>query len=127
MTGGNSATLRLLPNATSPAVVTIEVTVEDGGLDENLATKSDNLSLTRQFSVTVNVPPVASPDRFKVQRDTASFLNVLQNDSDMDDTLTVVIDTAPPVGHGTVTINPDNTLQFVAALASPVRRRLRTM
>jgi subtilisin-like proprotein convertase family protein len=59
--GNSTATLSFRPAPNGYGTSTITVTVEDGGLDGNLATKGDNLTKTITFDVTVNQvndPPV---------------------------------------------------------------------
>ena len=46
--------LRFKPVADETGSVVITVTVEDGGLDNNLETSGDNLTFSRSFTVTVN-------------------------------------------------------------------------
>ena len=63
-----------------------------------------------------NRPPVANPDVAITPEDTAVNIPVLLNDTDPDnDPLVVTIATVLPT-QGTVTINPDNTLNFIPAL-----------
>jgi VCBS repeat-containing protein len=47
-------TLKFTPVADKSGIVTISVTVEDGGPDENLSTAGDNAIYSRMFEVTVN-------------------------------------------------------------------------
>lgn len=49
-----TANLRFTPLANIYGRATITVTVEDGGIDGNLATTTDNATVTRQFVVVVN-------------------------------------------------------------------------
>ena len=51
---GSTGILAFTPVADQHGTATITVTVEDGGLDNNLATPGDNASLSRSFNVTVN-------------------------------------------------------------------------
>jgi hypothetical protein len=50
----STGTLQFTPTADQNGTATITVTVEDGGLDNNLATPGDNASTSRKFDVTVN-------------------------------------------------------------------------
>lgn len=59
--GNPTATLSIRPALNGYGTAAITVTVEDGGLDANLATKGDNLTKVVTFNVTVNQvndPPV---------------------------------------------------------------------
>ncbi|MCH2183775.1 MAG: Ig-like domain-containing protein, partial [Mariniblastus sp.] len=59
-----SGTLRFRPVPEETGSVVITVTVEDGGLDDDLSTPGDNLSFSRNFTVTVNAgndPPTLDP------------------------------------------------------------------
>ena len=51
---GSTGSLAFTPVADQHGTATITVTVEDGGLDNNLTTLGDNASLSRSFNVTVN-------------------------------------------------------------------------
>ncbi|MCS5584945.1 MAG: dockerin type I domain-containing protein, partial [Pseudomonadales bacterium] len=53
MHGETTGTLKLTPALHVSGESTVTVTVEDGGLDNNLATTADNLSVTTDFVVTV--------------------------------------------------------------------------
>ena len=62
-TSANPAgTLSFTPFANQNGIATITVTVEDGGLDNDLATPGDNATVVRTF--TVNVAPVNDPGAF---------------------------------------------------------------
>ncbi|MFO0940711.1 MAG: Ig-like domain-containing protein [Pirellulales bacterium] len=50
----STARLTLTPSADLSGQVVIDVAVEDGGLDNDLATKADNLTTKRQFTISVN-------------------------------------------------------------------------
>ena len=80
-----------------------------------MSTPADNLTITRQFLVTANVPPVAGDDLFRILKNQPATLNVLDNDVDVSDTLTVVISQAPAVDQGTVQVNGNGTLLFTPA------------
>ncbi|MDB5385108.1 MAG: hypothetical protein JWM11_754 [Planctomycetaceae bacterium] len=60
--GNTTASLLFRPAPNASGTATISVTVEDGGLDGNLATIGDNLTTTESFLVTVN--PVNDPPVF---------------------------------------------------------------
>ena len=63
-TPDSTGTVRFTPVADQSGNVTISVTVEDGGLDGDLATAADNLTFTRSFLVTVtavNDAPTLNP------------------------------------------------------------------
>lgn len=63
----------------------------------------------------VNDPPVAVDDEIATAEETPVTVDVLANDSDVDgDTLTLVGVSQPE--HGSVTINPDNTLTYTPTL-----------
>ena len=49
-----TGSLRFTPVADASGIATITVTVEDGGLDADLSTVSDNATFSRTFEVTVN-------------------------------------------------------------------------
>ena len=60
----DTGTLAIVPNPDRFGNTRVRVTVEDGGLDNDLNTPADNLSLTRTFIVRVqpvNDPPTLSP------------------------------------------------------------------
>lgn len=74
-----TGTLQFTPIADQSGVTTITVTVEDGGLDLDLATTADNATFSRTFDVTVN--PVNDPPtladysvRLEHSQTSASFL-----------------------------------------------------
>ena len=76
------------PDRFGTAIIT--VTVEDAGMDLNLATPNDNGVTIRQFQVTVqavNDPPYARDDDFDVAINQPIVLDVLANDTDIDDPL----------------------------------------
>jgi VCBS repeat-containing protein len=79
----------------------------DGGADSNTAT----VSLT---VVAVNDAPVANPDSYSTDEDTALNVTapgVLGNDTDVEgDPLTAVLDTG--VTHGTLTLNGDGSFDY---------------
>ncbi|QDT05605.1 Matrixin [Rubripirellula lacrimiformis] len=64
-----AGSLTLLPNPDGAGTVTITVTVEDAGLDNDLSTTADNLTMTQTFDVfvaAVNDAPTTSPDLISV-------------------------------------------------------------
>ncbi len=83
-------------------IYTVTITADDGF--------GGTVSSTFSWTVT-NPPPVANDDGpIAVTEDTPLDIDVLANDNDPDgDTLTVTLATA---GNGTVTINPDGTLNY---------------
>ena len=86
-------------NATpSPLTRTVSFTVRDGTLNSNTVTR--NIAITP-----VNDPPTVVNDPVTTPEETAIVINVLANDTDMDDTIdptTVTIVTAPANGTATV-------------------------
>jgi uncharacterized delta-60 repeat protein len=63
-TPNSTASLAFLPQPNQSGTAIISVTVEDGGLDNDLATSIDNSLFTRSFTVTVisiNDPPTLDP------------------------------------------------------------------
>jgi hypothetical protein len=61
----------------------------------------------------INDPPVAVNDAGTTDQDVPITIPVLGNDTDVDgDTLTVISITSPPQPHGTVVINPDQTVTY---------------
>lgn len=63
--GTTVGTINYTPVANQSGSTTVTVTVEDGGLDDNLATSGDNLTVSRTFTVVVNPldddPPTVDP------------------------------------------------------------------
>jgi hypothetical protein len=51
--GSDVGTLNFTPIAMQDGDVTITVTIEDGGLDNDLSTATDNLTVTRDFDITI--------------------------------------------------------------------------
>ncbi|MGC6443702.1 MAG: FG-GAP repeat domain-containing protein, partial [Rubripirellula sp.] len=74
-----TGTLKFTPVAEQSGVTTITVTVEDGGLDLDLATTEDNAAFSRTFDVTVdpiNDPPTLADYSVRLEHSqtSASFL-----------------------------------------------------
>ena len=94
-------------------VSTTVVTIEDGGLDDDLDTGDDNATFSRSFVLTVNPVndlPVAVADSFSTNEDEqlviAGATGVLGNDSDIEgDPLTAVLVT--DVSDGTLGLASD--------------------
>lgn len=59
----------------------------------------------------VNDPPTAVNDTVSTNEDTAVAINVLGNDSDIENDTLIVIGVTSAT-HGTVTLNPDNTVTY---------------
>lgn len=114
-----AGTLRFTPAANLFGTSTITVTVIDGGLDGNLNTTTDNLSLTRTFVVTVlsvNDQPIARSDNYRIFINGVTDLDVRQNDSDVEDSptsLQLVVETQP-LGGSVVVQN--GQLRFIPNL-----------
>lgn len=70
VSGESAGTFRFTPPANQSGTASVMVTVEDGGLDGNLNTTSDNATFSRTFDVTVNpvndVPQISSASEFSV-------------------------------------------------------------
>jgi surface-anchored protein len=84
----STGTLQFTPVANKFGTATITVTVTDGGLDNDLNTTVGNLSFTRTFVInvqTVNDRPIAINDSYNVLINSATDLDVLANDSDVED------------------------------------------
>jgi hypothetical protein len=98
----NSVTYTPNLNFNGPDRFTYTVDNRDGGTD------------TAEVTVgvaPVNDPPVAADDTATTAEDTAVDINVLANDSDVeDDDLTVTITTAPT--NGTATVNANNSVTY---------------
>ena len=71
--GETTGTLQFTPLADQYGTTTITVTVEDGGLDKDLATTEDNATTTQTFDVTVNPvnddPTLVQPDNLTIDED----------------------------------------------------------
>ena len=84
----STGTLQFTPVANKFGTATITVTVTDGGLDNDLNTTVGNLSFTRTFVInvqTVNDRPIAVNDSYNVLINSVTDLDVLANDSDVED------------------------------------------
>ena len=108
--------LRSLPNATGQ--VGIQVTVEDGGLDQDLETQTDNASLTRSFTVSirpVNDAPDAVADAFDGAENQLLVIaadGVLVNDQDVEeDPLQAVL--VETTRHGQLTLAADGGFEYL--------------
>jgi Bacterial Ig domain/Calx-beta domain/PKD domain len=108
----NAALLGLsyTPDANINGSDTLLVMVDDLGHNGPGGPLTD--SVTVPISITpVNDPPVAVGDAASGTEDTPLTINVLSNDSDVDnDPLTVIIDTGPT--HGTAEVNADGTVLY---------------
>ncbi len=101
-TGVISGTIDHSASQLNGGVYSVTVTASDG--------KGGSVSSTFSWTVT-NPAPVAQNDIAATNEDTAVRIDILANDVDQDrDPLTV---TAASAGHGTVTINPDGSLNYV--------------
>jgi large repetitive protein len=101
-TGIISGTIDRSASQVNGGVYSITVTASDG--------KGGTVSQTFTWTVT-NPAPVAANDTATTNEDTAVRIDVLANDVDPDkDPLRV---TTARAGNGTVTINPDGSLQYV--------------
>lgn len=130
----SSGTISLAPRPDSFGTATITVTVEDGGLDRDLATASDNLRTSRDFVLTVdplNDPPTVAPLIDHVITEDAQqqtvALTAISAGPDESQNLKVTassdnpglisdpsVDYASPSGSGTLTYTP-NADQFGVA------------
>jgi CshA-type fibril repeat protein len=96
-------TLTYTPNADFNGVDTITYTITDGNGGTSTATATITVNA-------VNDNPIANDDTATVAEDGSVAIDVLANDTDVDgDTPTV---TAASATNGTVTINPDGTVQY---------------
>ncbi|WP_198325268.1 tandem-95 repeat protein [Permianibacter aggregans] len=101
-------TFTYTPNANYHGSDSFTVIVSDG--NGGTTTSTVNISVSA-----VNDAPIASNDTAATDEDTAVTISVLGNDIDIDgDALNVIAASVDPV-QGTVTVNPDNTLNFVPA------------
>jgi Ca2+-binding RTX toxin-like protein len=90
------------------------------GLDSFTYTLSDgNSTDTATVNITVNAvndPPVAADDAATTNEDVAFAIPVLANDTDPDGAATLTVSALGAASHGTVTINPNGTIQYVPHL-----------
>jgi len=100
------------PDASGSANVTVQLH-DNGGIEND----GQDTSPEQYFTITVepvNDPPVATDNDAATDEDTPVTIDVLGNDSDVDnDTLTV--DAVTQGASGEVTINPDNTVTYTPA------------
>jgi hypothetical protein len=105
-----------LANATGP--VEIQVTVEDGGPDQDLETQIDNASLTRSFTVLVhpvNDVPVAVSDAFDGTENqllaiTADGVLINDHDVEADPLHAVLVETTR---HGQLTLAANGSFEYL--------------
>ncbi|MDM3872688.1 VCBS domain-containing protein, partial [Porticoccus sp. W117] len=107
--GGVTYTATFTPDTANGNTSATIVVSGDSYTDSDNNTGSDaNLSL-----VLVNSAPEAEADNALTEEDTAlNNINVLSNDSDADDDM-LSIQGIPTALNGTVTVNPDGTLNYV--------------
>ena len=95
--GTNVGTINYTPVANQSGTTTVTVTVEDGGLDNNLATSGDNLTVSRTFTVTVDAldddpPTIASIANVTIDEDaTAQTINYNGITAGFNETQTLVV------------------------------------
>ena len=100
-------TLTYTPSLNYNGTDTINYAINDGSTGTNNSTVTVTI-------VAINDDPVAVADSATVNEDTLVNLNVLVNDTDVDgNSLSIVSASAP---NGTVTIEPDNTLNYTPTL-----------
>ena len=112
------ASLSLTPLANATGTVEIQVTVEDGGPDQDLETPTDNASLTRSFTVLirpVNDLPTAVADAFDGTENQLLVIaadGVLVNDHDVEDDplQAVLVETAR---HGQLTLASHGGFEYL--------------
>ena len=104
VTGVISGTINHSASQINGGVYTVTVTANDG--------KGGTVSSTFTWNVS-NPAPVAANDSATGNEDTPLRIDVLANDVDPDGDLLTVISAS--AGHGTVTINPDGSLNYVPA------------
>jgi len=116
--GNTTGTLKFKPVADQHGTATITVTVEDGGLDNNLDTLEGNGTFTRTFDMTVtpvNDLPIAGDatyrprDNTRLDKNQATGLAALVTDIDKDP-LTFSLVTAP--SDGTLVLNEDGSYHY---------------
>ena len=110
-TSANAAgSLKFAPVADQSGTATITVTVEDGGLDNDLGTAGDNATFSRTFDVTVNpvndVPEITSPATFTVPEGFEGEFQIVVTDPDTGQThLFGLMQNGPD--HSQLTMNPN--------------------
>ncbi|MEW4487356.1 cadherin domain-containing protein [Thalassoglobus sp. JC818] len=98
--GSSEALMTLTPVGGQTGTTIVTVTVEDGGLDGNLETVDDNLTMTREFEVLVreaNQAPIVSDQSIGMVRNQVNGTvvgTVAATDSNPDQTLTYSIASA---------------------------------
>ncbi|MFP6753002.1 MAG: Ig-like domain-containing protein, partial [Pirellulaceae bacterium] len=114
-----TGTLKYTPEANQSGITTITVTVEDGGLDKDLATTEDNATFSRTFDVTVttvNDTPEVTDGVFEPTenvlfvRDAASGLSTLVNDADGDELTFTLVDSTR---HGELVLAADGSFSYM--------------
>jgi len=104
---GNDGSVTYTPANGFVGVDSFSVTISDG--HGGTATSTTTVIVTPA----ANRPPVATDDSYVAPNDAPKVLSVLTNDSDPDaDPLTIIAVVQP--AHGTVTINANGTLTYVA-------------
>lgn len=102
----NNGLVTVSPSASLPPGVysiTVAVGFYTGAIDYQVVT------------VSVTDPPVAQDDFFAFQGDTPGPVDILSNDTDSDGTIDpTTVEIVSQASHGTVTANPDGTINFVA-------------
>jgi len=113
-----TGSIAFTPVTDASGSATITVTVEDGGMDGNLATTADNGTFARVFELTVtavNDAPIASDATFQPSenedfiKDRASGLATLVDDVDGD---SLIFSVAVLPSHGTLVLNQDGSYKF---------------
>ena len=99
----STGTLKFTPVADQFGTATITVTVEDGGLDNNLATPGDNGVINRTFSVMV------APINDEPTLDALSDININEDDPEQTVNLTGITAGDGEVQQLSVTSVSDNT------------------
>ncbi|MBT4693843.1 MAG: hypothetical protein HOB73_10910, partial [Planctomycetaceae bacterium] len=95
--GTTVGTINYTPVANQSGSTTVTVTVEDGGLDNNLATSGDNLTVSQTFTVTVDAldddpPTIASIANVTIDEDaTAQTINYNGITAGFNETQTLVV------------------------------------
>ena len=113
-----TGSVEFTPLANAFGTATITVTVEDGGLDNDLDTAGDNGTFSQTFDVTVEPvddPTIPVSDAFSVDDNTELVITapgILENDIEVDgDELSVVV--IDDVSHGTLSLAADGGFSYV--------------